>query len=646
MASYGNKKGSGGFIGFVLLLLGAAGIIGAVVAGSIFNLSIIAQIVIGVFGLLVFLFGGIITIVSNLYVRASSDRSFVRTGAGGGKAVIDGGALVISVVHETVPVSHKTMKIEVTRSGSDALITGDNLRADITSEFYIYVPKDENNVLMAASSMGEQGVNEDSVKKLMTEKLVDALRAVAGKKTLMELHGDRQGFAESVNEIVAKALEPNGLALESVTVSQLDQTPTRDINPDDNVFDAQGARAIAQIVAVQRVERNQLMRDAELKVKDQDVKTRKAVLARELEQEQAEAQTRREKAEAIATADAEAAKKEAEEKAKSQTADVARQEAVDVAEVKRKQAVDVANEAAARAKREAEIDRERAVEIADRESKIAIEEREKARAQAETERLEAEAEAEEARQKVLTVTTTETANRDKAKALIDEAADAEKEALRDRTKADVAAYQVKTKAEAEREAAEARATAVRTEADAAKDAAVAKAEGERAAALIPVEVDREKVAVEKERVAVRREELQNESEFSEIAAELQVRLATISAGKEVDIARATAMGDALGKAEMQFWGDPTTFEAMSNSFLGGQQWSMGLEGVLKGTPDEIKGFAGSLAGVAAGMVKKFTGTEATPEEALALVKSFFAGKTPEDIAELLKAAQSSEETDD
>ena len=634
MANRASK--SGGVIwGVVSIVLALLLIFVPLFEGAFLNLSFAASAVVTGFGVLLLLLGAIIIVISRLYVRASTDESFVKTGSGGQKPIINGGAIVIPMLHEIQWVSHQTMKLVVERIGKDALITGDNLRTDIVAEFYIKVPKTDEAVVAAASSLGNRGINPQAVKDLMNEKLISALRTVASTQDLMGLHKDRQAFVDGVKEIVSTALEPNGLELEDTTISQLDQTRLGDMQADDNIFDAQGARKIAEVVASQRIERNKLEREADNTVAAQDASSRKAILEQDALRETAEAKTAREIAEAQAEAEAQAAVKAAEEAKRAEVAEVSRQQAVEVANVEKQKATDVAEELRQQAQREAAIEANKSVELADREAKIAIEERETARANAEAERLAAEAEAEEARQAVQTVTVTETANRDKAKALIDEAAEAEKKALRDRTEADVDAYTAVTKAQGEQESAEKLAAAKRTAAEADKDAGVLKAEADRAVQMVPVDVKAKEVAVERERLA-------NETEFAAIASELKARLAEIDAGRDVDIARAEAMGDALSKAEMRFWGDPQTFKAMSNAFLGGQQAGMSLEGVVDGTPQSLKDAANSavtgLGAVAANMVSKFTGQTVSEEDAMKLVQQFFKDKTPEDIAIIMKDA--------
>ena len=63
----------------------------------------------------------------------------MRTGMGGEKVVRDGGALVLPVLHETIPVNMNTLKLEVLRARDAALITRDRMRVDVQAEFYVRV---------------------------------------------------------------------------------------------------------------------------------------------------------------------------------------------------------------------------------------------------------------------------------------------------------------------------------------------------------------------------------------------------------------------------------------------------------------------------------------------------------------------------
>ena len=52
-----------------------------------------------------------------LYRKTAANEALVKTGAGGASVVLDGGTLVVPVLHQVVPVSLETMKLEVERQG-------------------------------------------------------------------------------------------------------------------------------------------------------------------------------------------------------------------------------------------------------------------------------------------------------------------------------------------------------------------------------------------------------------------------------------------------------------------------------------------------------------------------------------------------
>ena len=74
-----------------------------------------------------------------LYLRSSKERAFVRTGLGGQKVVLDGGAFVLPIVHDVIPVNMNTLRLEVSRGRDKALITKDRMRVDVIAEFYVRV---------------------------------------------------------------------------------------------------------------------------------------------------------------------------------------------------------------------------------------------------------------------------------------------------------------------------------------------------------------------------------------------------------------------------------------------------------------------------------------------------------------------------
>ena len=90
-----------------------------------------------------------------LYRRSSKEVSFVRTGLGGEKIVISGGAFVLPIIHNVTTVGMRTLRIEVRRAGDKSLITKNRMRVEIAAEFYVRVKPTEEAVATAARSLSK-----------------------------------------------------------------------------------------------------------------------------------------------------------------------------------------------------------------------------------------------------------------------------------------------------------------------------------------------------------------------------------------------------------------------------------------------------------------------------------------------------------
>src|ERR1700737_2251798 len=84
-----------------------------------------------------------------LYRRSTKETAFVRTGFGGEKVVINGGAFVIPVLHEMTPVNMNVMRIEVRRGETAALTPRDRMRVDLIAEFFLRVQPSAETVALA-----------------------------------------------------------------------------------------------------------------------------------------------------------------------------------------------------------------------------------------------------------------------------------------------------------------------------------------------------------------------------------------------------------------------------------------------------------------------------------------------------------------
>ena len=206
-----------------------------------------------------------------VYKRAPANRGFIRTGLGGTKVCLGKGALVLPVFHEVTWVSLETIKLIVSRSRDQGILTSDKIRVDVIAELYAHVGHTTDDLLTAGRSLGEKTFDPDSIRDLLEAKIISALRSYSATKTLNELHENRDLFANEIKNQVLESFSSNGLTLEEVTIVTLEQTG-KEYFKTDNVFDAEGLKIITEITS-----------EAKRKVHDTEKKTSIAIRQKELD---------------------------------------------------------------------------------------------------------------------------------------------------------------------------------------------------------------------------------------------------------------------------------------------------------------------------------------------------------------------------
>lgn len=348
-----------------------------------------------------------------LYVKVPANLAFVRTGLGGRKVVMDAGALVLPIVHNLQWLSLETFKIEIHRANRDAFITRDRYRVDIGSEFYVKIAPEVGMIEAASRSLGDKSFSADSIKALVEEKLVSAMRSGAAEAELIALHENRRGFALKVKDMVAEPLEQNGLIVEDVALFSLDQTDKSQLDP-NNIFDAQGLRQITAETSVRMQERNEIERTTEVEIKRKDVEAVRLKLDLDRDQQFAEASQEREIETHRAEQRAETERFRFLQEQAIRESEIAKERQVREAELSREVYL-IEKE---RDRELAQLERERNVEEAERAKAIAVLQQERKRIAEEEARLRAEAERETAEQSVATAAQTAEAERAKDVALI------------------------------------------------------------------------------------------------------------------------------------------------------------------------------------------------------------------------------------
>lgn len=408
-----------------------------------------------------------LSILSRFYVRASKESSFVRTGLGGQKVIADGGAIVLPIFQQITPVNMMTLRLQVERANSEALITLDRIRADVKAEFFVRVKKDNEAIAQAAQSFGGKTLHPEELREILQGKFVDALRAVAAGMDMQTLHEKRADFVQSVQTTVAEDLAKNGLELESVSLTGLDQTSVEYFNA-TNSFDAQGLANIARITEAKREERNKIEQETRIRIEQKNLEAEQQSLTirqqgefARLSQER-EVSMRKAEQEALIKTEQAMRHREAEESSILATKQIALQN------INKEREIEQSNLEKTRQLETADIARKQAVEISQQEAAINIAQKSEAKSKAEAEASKALAEKVREEENVISVRMIAEANRKREVEVIS----ARQEAERDATRVTVAA-------EAEKKAAEDLAGAKLTAARADAESIIIRAEADQ-----------------------------------------------------------------------------------------------------------------------------------------------------------------------
>lgn len=396
--------------------------------------------------LIVIVLAIIIALAAWWYERGNNEVSLLRTGVGGRRVVIDGGVLAIPYFHEISRVNMQTLRLDVDRRGGSSLITQDRLRVDVGAQFYLSVVPDDESIVRAAQTLGKRTFQRDELRNLIDGMMVDALRSVAARMTMDELHENRAQFVSEVREGLTETLSRYGLQLVSVSLTALDQTPFSALD-ENNAFNAVGMRKLAEVIAKSKKERAEIDADSEVSVRRASMEASRQRLEIDLEERRAEIAQQQEIETLAAAQIAEVAKRKADSERAATEAKIEMERSIQAAEVEREQALSIAEQ--------------------DRQIAISSKSKEESRAQADADTARAEA--------VKAAEAVET-----ARALAEAERRAELAEISAKSDATAAAARAAIEAESDKTTAKDKATARREEADAEKAVKLAEAEASRA----------------------------------------------------------------------------------------------------------------------------------------------------------------------
>ena len=382
-----------------------------------------------------------------IFKKTTKEEAFIRTGLGGAKVILDGGAIVLPMIHDRTVINLNTLKLIVTRRNEQSLITSDKLKVDVIVEFFVRVKRDKESISRAASTLGSKTLRPEDLKSLIEGKLVDSLRSVASQTTMESLHVERKEFVQQVSNTVAEDLDANGLELESVSLTSLDQTNINFFN-ENNAFDAQGLRKIAEITEAKRKERIDIEEDTKVQVELKRLEAQKKIL-----------DIKEEEAFAMASQESNIRIERSQQTKEAKEQEILNEKAVSFANIQKDKEIQEREILKSRKLETDKILKEEALKIAQQEKNIKISQKSSAVAMADAKANLEKAKEIKTQEIITTAKETEIANRIKALALIKATQKAEEEAVAK-----------KTLALAEKEAAEDKADALKIEATAEAEA--------------------------------------------------------------------------------------------------------------------------------------------------------------------------------
>ena len=410
----------------------------------------------------------LVVVAAWLYERASREVSLVRTGLGGRKVVLDGGVIVLPYFHKVSRVNMQTMRLEVNRHGEQALITKDRLRVDVGVEFYVSVEPTEESIARASQTLGRRTFEADQLRDLIEGKLVDTLRSVAAQQTMDELHEGRGAFVKEVKSALTEEIRRNGLELESVSLTALDQTPFTALD-ENNAFNAVGMRKLAEVIANSKKERATIDADAEVSVRRSAMEAAKRTLQIDLEEQEAQIEQVKTLESLRASQLAEIAASKAESEIAANAAKIEMEKSIRASDIRREEEIS-----------KAEIAQRLAVETAEQQRNITLRKQSMDEAKAEAAASGARAEAVKAAEDVETAKAIAAAERGRSLDLISAEKESQVHGLRKQHAADTEADTMVKLAGARLKAAQSDADAEKVRLSAMAEEMAMKADNARA----------------------------------------------------------------------------------------------------------------------------------------------------------------------
>lgn len=330
---------------------------------------IVVIIGIGILALIIF---GILVIVARFYQKVDQGKALIVNTMRAEPIVTFTGAVVYPIIHRAEIMDISVKNINIDRRGKDGLICQDNIRADISVNFFVRVNKVHEDVLKVAQTIGcARASDRRTLEELFVAKFSEALKTAGKQLDFIQLYSERNRFKDMIVDIIGKDL--NGYVLDDAAIDYLEQTPLSELDP-NNIMDAEGIRKITDLTVSQNLQTNELRQKERMELGSQNLTSDEAVFNFERRRSEAESRKNREiavadareKNEAIRVTEEEAKRTRLLHEKNEEEAQIAaqnRERAVAVVEKSKQRDVAVETERVEKARALEAISRERDVEL-------------------------------------------------------------------------------------------------------------------------------------------------------------------------------------------------------------------------------------------------------------------------------------------
>ena len=333
-----------------------------------------------VFGIIVLIVLGLFAAVVSWYKKVPQGQALIRTGSGVTNVVFDKGMFVIPVLHMVEQMDLSVKTIEIARLSKDGLICKDNMRADIKVVFFIRVNKETSDIITVAQTIGCARASDPTTLNILFEaKFSEALKTAGKRFDFVDLYDSREKFKQEILTIIGTDL--NGYVLDDAAIDYLEQTPLEFLS-ENNILDSEGIKKITELTATQKIAANFIRREEEKTIKEQNVEAQEAILEYERQLAEKEQRQLREIANITAREEAEIVKISEEERLRSEIVRIQTDEELAIAEENKLRQVIVAakNKERTEAVENERVDKERLLELTEKEKIVTLAEIEKERA--------------------------------------------------------------------------------------------------------------------------------------------------------------------------------------------------------------------------------------------------------------------------